>query len=275
MIARLAWTHRRLQRRLGGRQIPGDPSRLRWRLRGLRDCGSTETELERWLERLLPEPEDRLPGPMAVLARTQRQGRGQRGRVWCSPPGGAWLSAALPWGTDPSRLAAPALTVAVGLALQLEQLHLPVRIKWPNDLVLTQADGGWLKVAGLLPRLRLRAGCSRWLQVGVGLNGRNPVPPGAVNLRGALGWAGADPSCLAARVLLALEWAMAHGHQVELVRLEAQRRLVVPRNVLAREGGGWILQGLAPDGALVLERSGRIQALRRSFEDGSTTGDGP
>jgi BirA family biotin operon repressor/biotin-[acetyl-CoA-carboxylase] ligase len=108
----------------------------------------------------------------------------------------------------------------------------------------------------------------------VGLNGRNPVPPGAVNLRGALGWAGADPSRLAARVLLALEWAMAHGHQIEQVRLEAQRRLLVPTDVLARDGGGWILQGLAPDGALVLERSGRTLELRRRFEDGPTAGDG-
>ena len=40
-----------------------------WRLRALPVCASTEIELDRWLEQLLPGGEDHLPGPLAVIAR--------------------------------------------------------------------------------------------------------------------------------------------------------------------------------------------------------------
>ena len=274
MIARLAWERRRLQRSGRGLLVRRGERCSPWRLRQVRVCGSTETELEHWLERLSPDPLAPLERPLALLAHSQTAGRGQRGRAWSSPPGGVWLSAALPWPGDPAGRAAPALAVAVGLALQLENLGLPVRIKWPNDLVLLEPDGGWCKLAGVLPRLRLRAGCCRWLQVGVGLNGRNPVPDGAVNLRRALGWTRSDPAALAARVLLALEWAMDHGGEPELVRQQARQRLLVTPELLQQDGGGWRLQDLAVDGALVLERAGQRRELRRSFT-GDPLGDSP
>ena len=63
---------------------------LPWRLRLLPVCASTEVELSRWLHQ-------GASAPLAVLARRQRHGCGQRQRHWQSPPGGLWLSAALPW----------------------------------------------------------------------------------------------------------------------------------------------------------------------------------
>ncbi|WP_414026871.1 hypothetical protein [Cyanobium sp. ATX-6F1] len=83
------------------------------------------------------------------------------------------MSAALPWPPQVDGTAALGLAVAVGLALQLEALGLEPRLKWPNDLLVQGA-----KVAGLLPRLRRRGERIRWAQVGLGLNGHNPVPPG-------------------------------------------------------------------------------------------------
>ena len=166
---------------------------LPWRLRGVPVCASTETVLDRWLagDQDLAGDEP-LPAPRAVIARRQRHGHGQRGRPWSSPAGGVWLSAALPWPPEPGTAASVGLAVAVGLCLRLETKRLPVRIKWPNDLVLTGGAGaqpqggrggsGPLKLAGLLPRLRLRGGTCRWARIGVGLNVANRVPPGAVAL---------------------------------------------------------------------------------------------
>ena len=229
----------------------GDAPALAWRLRALPVCASTERELERWLAE---EP----PGPVAlsprvVLARRQRFGRGQRGRVWQSPAGGAWLSAALPWPEEPGCSAAPGLAVAVGLALELEGLGLAVRLKWPNDLLL---DGR--KLAGLLPRLRLRGARVRWAQVGVGLNGRHRLPPGAaaVNL---------PAPALAARVLRALEWAVAHAPEREAVREAAEARLGLPLPPLEHGGRSWTVQGLGDDGSLRLRCGAREIAWHRQF----------
>ena len=233
---------------------------LRWRLRGLPICASTELELDRWLARLGAFPA--APAlPLAVLARRQRFGRGQRGRQWQSPAGGVWISAALPWPADPRRAAAPGLAAAVGLALQLERLGLAVAIKWPTDLLLLE-DGaaGVRKLAGLLPRLRLQAGTVRWARLGVGLNGRHRPPPGAAGVELPM------PQ-LAARVLLALEWAVAWAERPEAVRQLAEARLQLPAAPVWEQGLPWQPLGLAADGGLLLGRGPERLVLQRRFAD--------
>lgn len=237
-----------------------------WRLRTLPVCASTETELDRWLQRLIPDPQAPLPGPLAVIARRQRFGRGQQGRAWNSPAGGVWLSAALPWPADPALAAAPGLAVAVGLALELEALGLAVRLKWPNDLLIAGPGGQPAKLAGLLPRLRLQGGRIRWARVGIGLNGSNPVPQGATNLVHELGRLGADPKRLTARVLRALEWAMAAADQPTWVRRQAEARLLVAPQSWEGAAQGWQPHGLADDGALVLARGEERRLLHRRFD---------
>lgn len=236
-----------------------------WRLKALPVCASTELELDRWLERLAPGSDDPLSAPLAVIARRQRFGRGQQGRLWQSPAGGVWLSAALPWPADPAGAAAPGLAAAVGLALQLEALGLELRLKWPNDLLLAAA-GRPAKLAGLLPRLRLRGGVIRWARVGLGLNGCNPVPPGATNLVRELGPSLARPERLAARVLRALEWAMAMADQPQRVRELAEQRLLVAPGSWDGAAEGWQPCGLANDGALLLARGEERRLIRRRFD---------
>jgi BirA family biotin operon repressor/biotin-[acetyl-CoA-carboxylase] ligase len=148
----------------------------------------------------------------------------------------------------------------VGIALQLEALGLKPQIKWPNDLLI---DGR--KLAGILPRLRWRGGRVRYAQLGVGLNGVNRVPAGAINVAEALGMRPlAQPGCLAARMLRGLEWAAAACDQPELVRLQAEQRLYRPE-WLEHEGERWAVAGLAADGGLLLCRGSASAVLQRAF----------
>ncbi len=224
-----------------------------WTLRCLPVCASTERELAAGLPATAC-------GLRAVLARRQRFGQGQQGRSWESPAGGVWLSAALPWPAGAA--AALPLAAAVGLALELEALGLPVHLKWPNDLLVRGH-----KIAGLLPRLRHGGEGLRWARVGVGLNGRNRVPRGAISVGEALP-AGrqAPPSAeLAARVLRGLEWTAAHALAPQRVWREARRRLLLSGEPMARAGELWRGVDLGPDGALLLQHGERFRWERRSF----------
>ena len=156
---------------------------LPWRLRLLPVCASTEVELSRWLHQ-------GASAPLAVLARRQRHGRGQRQRHWQSPPGGLWLSAALPWQgpapvQDPSQLP---LVVAGAVAAELDILARwarppqRLRLKAPNDLMVGQR-----KLAGVLTSAVWRGGELRQLRVGLGLNGRHPIAPPGITLEQWLG----------------------------------------------------------------------------------------
>jgi len=237
-----------------------------WHLCHVPVCGSTERLLDHLLAQVPCARAPRLEEPLAVLAGHQRFGRGQRGRIWSSPPGGVWLSAALPWPLERTAAAAVGLAVAVGLALELEDLGLPVRIKWPNDLYLAGSGGGMAKVAGVLPGLRLQGNRVRWARVGVGLNARNAVPRGAIRVARAANPYQACPCRLSARVLRALEWAMAMADRPDEVRLRAERRLWWPTQTIQLDGESWQPLQLDRDGGVVLRRQGRIRVLHRSFD---------
>ena len=199
-----------------------------------------------------------------VVAAHQRFGHGQRGRVWHSPVGGLWLSAAMPWPTALTDSASLPLAVAVGLALQLEALGVVAQLKWPNDVLV-----GGRKLAGILPRLRLRGEQVRWAQVGLGLNGINRPPSGAISLAQALSHRPfhpkAKPQRLLKPVLAALGWAQGMAHQPERVRLEAEARLHLPAEGLLHGGQIWQVVGLESDGGLRLQRPGATFTLQRSF----------
>ncbi|MFM9104944.1 MAG: biotin--[acetyl-CoA-carboxylase] ligase [Cyanobium sp.] len=231
-----------------------------WQLRSLAVCASTETELESWLGE--QHPEGALQVPRLVVARRQSFGHGQRGRRWQSPAGGVWLSAALPWPADPQRAAAPGLAIALALAEALAARGAAVRLKWPNDLLL-QTPAGPRKLAGLLPGLRLRGPAIRWARIGLGLNGRDPVPEGAANLRAQPGLRHGEPLALTALALQALERAMALADQPEAVRLAAES-LLEPPPPQWLDHTLWQPQGLALDGGLrLVDAAGRERILRR------------
>jgi len=124
---------------------------------------------------------------LAVLAESQRRGRGRMGRRWVSPPRANLLMSVLL--VDP-RAALPqeALTIASGLAVAEgaeAAAGCPCRLKWPNDVLLGEA-----KVAGVLVEVR-RVGGGRCVVVGAGVNVNAAPPPDEV---------GAPAACLTEHV---------------------------------------------------------------------------
>lgn len=223
-----------------------------WQLRCLPVCASTELELTAWLA---AQPWDGVM-PRAVVARRQIRGQGQWGRPWQAPPGGVWVSAALPWSGPGVAAGLFGLAVAVGLAERLEAAGLTVAIKWPNDLLV---DGR--KVAGILPRMVHRGSRVRLARVGLGLNVVNPVPPGAIALKQLL--PRSLPLPWTAEVLTALERAMDLATVPEAVVEATEARLWARTVNDPSTAELWTVEGLAQDGALRLRHGTRTTSWTR------------
>ncbi len=114
-------------------------------------------------------------GSTVLLAERQTGGRGRRGRSWASPlAANIYLSLARLFSGGLARL--PGLSLIAGIATA-EALHASgftaVRLKWPNDLVVTGPDG-LRKLGGLLVEGGgEHAGPARAV-IGLGLNVRMP-----------------------------------------------------------------------------------------------------
>ncbi|MDD3669384.1 MAG: biotin--[acetyl-CoA-carboxylase] ligase [Alphaproteobacteria bacterium] len=81
------------------------------------------------------------PPYSVVVAERQTRGRGRMGRTWESPAGNLYLTAVVPDFGDRT----PQLAFVAAVALAEALADFPVRLKWPNDVLL---DGR--KIAGIL-----------------------------------------------------------------------------------------------------------------------------
>ncbi|MEM8543836.1 MAG: biotin--[acetyl-CoA-carboxylase] ligase, partial [Cyanobacteria bacterium P01_H01_bin.119] len=70
------------------------------------------------------------------------------------------------------------LASAWGIAQSLRAAGVPVRLKWPNDLVLAGR-----KLGGILTESRISAARLTWSVIGVGINWANPVPANGIGLK--------------------------------------------------------------------------------------------
>ena len=225
-----------------------------WLLRRVPVCASTEPLLARWLQQSAALDHSR-----AVVAVHQRKATGQRGRVWLAPPGGLWVSAALPWRGRPVASAGLlGLSVVAAMAECLEQRGLPVRIKWPNDLLV---EGR--KLAGVLPRLVHRGSQLRQVRIGFGMNVANPVPPEGIALKQLLGPAHHGVDHWGAELLLAFDRCQRRASDGSWCLAEIEQRLWSDRIQDPDDGSIWTIEGLAPDGALRLRHGSRTCCWRR------------
>lgn len=152
--------------------------------------------------RLTAMAEDGAPEGSVLVADSQTGGRGRMGRTWFSPAGAnLYVSMLLRPPVPPQQ--APSLSLAVGVAaaraLRALLPRLPVRIKWPNDLMLNGK-----KLGGILCEMRSEPDRVHYVVVGIGLNvnvAAEQFPPGlhdgAVSLKMATGRDVSRPQLLA------------------------------------------------------------------------------
>lgn len=105
------------------------------------------------------------------LAEMQVSGRGRRGRQWVASLGQG-LCVSLGWRFDTSASHLEGLSLAIGaeVAQMLESMGVPVRLKWPNDLLVMRDDGVLCKLGGILVELRGDVNGPCEVVAGLGLN---------------------------------------------------------------------------------------------------------
>lgn len=106
--------------------------------------------------------------PTLLAAGSQTAGRGRAGRAWLSGAGDSLtFSLAWPLRRPMRELAGLPLAVGVALAEALAVLQVPVRLKWPNDMLLDDA-----KLAGILIETAVEKNGDQqvWAVIGVGMN---------------------------------------------------------------------------------------------------------
>ncbi len=117
------------------------------------------------------------PSGTVVIATQQTAGRGQWGHQWVSEIGGLYISTAIALDLEATNSYQLTLATAWGIARQLQKCHIPVGIKWANDLILNQR-----KLGGILTETKISGSKINRAVIGVGLNWSNPVPETGINL---------------------------------------------------------------------------------------------
>lgn len=149
-------------------------------LRVFPEVDSTNTAVRRLAAEGVPE------GTCVVAAR-QTGGKGRRGRSFCSPEGGVYLSMALRPQLTAEESAQVTTAAAVQVCRTIEALcGLRPAIKWVNDLML-----GGKKICGILTEasVNLETGMPDYLVLGVGVNLKAPeggFPAELAQIAGAL-----------------------------------------------------------------------------------------
>lgn len=106
-------------------------------------------------------------GPLWIVARRQREGRGRRGRRWESQDGNLFSTVLQLTRKSPAEAAQVTFVAALAVADVLDAWAPPslVTIKWPNDVMLAGR-----KTAGVLVESGAQESGGLWLAVGIGIN---------------------------------------------------------------------------------------------------------
>ena len=106
------------------------------------------------------------PEGLVIIAERQTAGRGRLGRSWSSPKGGVWLSLLLRPDLPPASLGLLSICFGVAAAATISRMtQLPVKLKWPNDLMVNEK-----KLGGLLIESSITSGKVDFAALGLGIN---------------------------------------------------------------------------------------------------------
>ncbi len=225
-------------------------------LRCFDSLGSTNDDALDWAAQGAPDLS-------LIVADEQTRGRGRMNRRWFTPRGTA-LAFSLILRPTPDERAHPTLTsglLAVSLADALRKRGLAPLIKWPNDVLLAGRKAAGILVEAAWTGERLEA-----LVLGMGVNvSKEAVPPAgellfpATSVEHESGQAVERPSLLRDILSALLEWRPQLGTG-ELVKAWDENLAFRGRQVKVEGGSGEVLvgcvQGLAPDGSLLLRGEG-------------------
>jgi BirA family biotin operon repressor/biotin-[acetyl-CoA-carboxylase] ligase len=131
--------------------------------------GSTNDVVAGWLREGTPEV-------CLAVADEQTAGRGRNGRTWQAPAGAALLCSLgfRPTYLDPAAQWRLAAMASLAMAEAAERLAgLPggtIRLKWPNDLVVADANGHVRKLAGVLGETHGAGTDDPQAVIGIGVN---------------------------------------------------------------------------------------------------------
>ncbi len=224
-----------------------------WRLLWNPISASTEIELSNWIvEKPVLKNQ-----PRAIFSSIQKFGKGQYGRIWHSPKGGVWVSAAINTeGSYEKNSELYGLAIALALVERIELKGINVKIKWPNDLLVNGK-----KLAGILPRLFFRGGELRLLRVGIGLNVLNKVPQEATSLKEII----ENPKInfWSSEVLYALDRSFDLLKNKKLLCSQIEKRLWAKKYIDQKKGYEWDIEGIDYSGGLIIHRGSEKIILRR------------
>ncbi len=123
---------------------------------------------------------------VAVVAETQKAGRGRLGRRWLSPKGGLWLSISLVRDVYSEQVSLLPYLASLAACFAIEKSSgIKPFIKWPNDLLFQNK-----KLAGILLETSIKENRLNYAVLGIGINVNNLPPPEekrAISLREILG----------------------------------------------------------------------------------------
>ncbi|WP_338729284.1 biotin--[acetyl-CoA-carboxylase] ligase [Haladaptatus sp. DJG-WS-42] len=122
---------------------------------------------------------------VVVLADEQTGSRGRLNRDWQAPAGGVWMSLVLR--PELPTAHAPLLTLAAAVAVTkvAREAGVEAVIKWPNDVLVSTADGE-KKLCGILTEMAGEADRVSWVVVGIGINANldaDEIPETATSLQ--------------------------------------------------------------------------------------------